>query len=81
MAFVTDMTEQKKALFLAREVQRSLLPGEAPHVKGLDIAGRNMPCDEIGGDYFDFLWDVDAQTARFPWSWATLPGTAWIRLC
>jgi phosphoserine phosphatase RsbU/P len=65
MAFVTDMTEQKKALFLAREVQRSLLPGEAPHVKGLDIAGRNMPCDEIGGDYFDFLWDVDALASPF----------------
>ena len=65
MAFVTDMTEQKKALSLAREVQRSLLPGEAPRIKGLDIAGRNMPCDEIGGDYFDFLWDADAVDSPF----------------
>ncbi len=56
MAFITDMTEQKKALILAGEVQKSLLPQEKPLVKGLDIAGRNVSCDEIGGDYFDFLW-------------------------
>jgi len=56
MAFITDMTEQKKALVLAGEVQKSLLPQDTPHVRGLDIAGRNVSCDEIGGDYFDFLW-------------------------
>ncbi len=55
MAFVTDMTTPKKALFLAGEVQRSLLPQRAPQIAGLDIAGRNIPCDEVGGDYFDFL--------------------------
>ena len=36
-----------------------------PQVKGLDIAGRNVPCDEIGGDYFDFLWDADAVDSAF----------------
>jgi sigma-B regulation protein RsbU (phosphoserine phosphatase) len=56
MAFITDMTEHKKALILAGEVQKSLLPQEKPIVNGLDIAGRNVSCDEIGGDYFDFLW-------------------------
>ncbi|MGW8194216.1 MAG: SpoIIE family protein phosphatase [Desulforhopalus sp.] len=56
MAFVTDMTAHKKALVLAGEVQKSLLPHKNPHVAGLDIAGRNVSCDEIGGDYFDFLW-------------------------
>ena len=66
MAFVTDMTEQKKALSLAAEVQRSLLPDQAPRVEGLDIAGRNVPCDEIGGDYFDFLGD--AKTVDQPFS-------------
>jgi sigma-B regulation protein RsbU (phosphoserine phosphatase) len=56
MAFVTDMTEHKKALALAGEVQKSLLPQSKPSVHGLDVAGRNVSCDEIGGDYFDFLW-------------------------
>jgi len=61
MAFVTDMTASKKALSLAGEVQRSLLPSEAPCVKGLDIAGTNVQCDEVGGDYFDYLFDADSD--------------------
>lgn len=55
MAFITDMTEHKKALFLAGEVQISLLPQDSPKLKGLDVAGQMIPCDEIGGDYFDFI--------------------------
>jgi sigma-B regulation protein RsbU (phosphoserine phosphatase) len=60
MAFITDMTEHKKALMLAGEVQKSMLPHEKPLIKGLDIAGRNVSCDEIGGDYYDFLWQRDS---------------------
>jgi len=59
MAFITDLTEQKKALALAGEVQRSLLPRESPKVLGLDIAGRNVCCDEVGGDYYDFFLQQD----------------------
>ena len=55
MAFITDMTEQKKALALAGEVQKSLLPQSKPRIPGLDVAGKNISCDEIGGDYFDFI--------------------------
>ena len=65
MAFITDMTEHKKALALAGEVQKSLLPQDQPRVKGLDIAGRNVSCDEIGGDYFDFLWRRDSRKGPF----------------
>ena len=65
MAFVTDMTEHKKALALAGEVQKSLLPQGEPQVQGLDIAGRNISCDEIGGDYFDFLWRQEYPNAYF----------------
>lgn len=65
MAFVTDMTEHKKALALAGEVQKSLLPQAEPQVQGLDIAGRNISCDEIGGDYFDFLWRQEYPDAYF----------------
>ena len=56
MSFITDMTEHKKALALAGEVQKSLLPQDKPRIPGLDVAGKNVSCDEIGGDYFDFLW-------------------------
>ena len=65
MAFVTDMTEHKKALALAGEVQKSLLPQEKPKVHGLDIAGKNVSCDEIGGDYFDFLWRRERPNGPF----------------
>jgi sigma-B regulation protein RsbU (phosphoserine phosphatase) len=61
MAFVTDMTASKKALSLAGEVQRSLLPSQPPRVKGLDVAGRNVQCDEVGGDYFDYLFEADSE--------------------
>jgi sigma-B regulation protein RsbU (phosphoserine phosphatase) len=65
MAFITDMTEHKKALALAGEVQKSLLPQSNPEVQGLDIAGRNVSCDEIGGDYFDFLWRRENPAGPF----------------
>jgi sigma-B regulation protein RsbU (phosphoserine phosphatase) len=65
MAFITDMTEHKKALALAGEVQKSLLPQIKPEVQGLDVAGRNVSCDEIGGDYFDFLWRRENPDAPF----------------
>jgi len=65
MAFITDMTEHKKALALAGEVQKSLLPQDRPRVKGLDIAGCNVSCDEIGGDYFDFLWRRESKKGPF----------------
>lgn len=55
MNFVIDMTERKKSLELAAEVQKSLLPQKSPQIRGLDIAGWALSCDEIGGDYFDYL--------------------------
>jgi PAS domain S-box-containing protein len=65
MAFITDMTEQKKSLELAGEIQRSLLPQASPQIQGLDIAAKNMSCDEIGGDYFDFLTDLQCANGHF----------------
>ncbi len=56
MAFVADLSETKKALMLAAEVQRSFLPQANPRMRGLEIAGRNIPCEEVGGDYFDYLF-------------------------
>jgi sigma-B regulation protein RsbU (phosphoserine phosphatase) len=66
MAFVTDMTEQKKSLELAGEVQKSLLPQKNLRMNGLDIAGKSIPCEEIGGDYFDYL--LGEEYANRPFS-------------
>ena len=45
----------RQSLSLAMEVQQNLLPRSNPSVRGLDIAGKSVYCDETGGDYFDFL--------------------------
>ncbi|MEM1208498.1 MAG: SpoIIE family protein phosphatase [Planctomycetota bacterium] len=45
----------RRALGVAMEVQRSLLPAGMPDTPGLDVFGRSEYCDETGGDYFDFL--------------------------
>jgi len=55
MLFVTDITDHKKSLALAGEFQKSMLPSESPQIDGFDIAGKTVACDEIGGDYFDYL--------------------------
>ena len=39
----------------AAEIQRGFLPGVAPAVRGLDVAGHNAPCRTVGGDYYDFF--------------------------
>jgi len=45
----------EKEMALAREIQRALLPDGAPSIAGWDIAGINIPCLTVGGDYFDYL--------------------------
>lgn len=39
----------------ASEIQQSLLPAEPPAREGYDVAGYNLPCQAVGGDYYDFL--------------------------
>lgn len=39
----------------AAVIQQRLLPREAPTVPGFELAGHNLPCRTVGGDYFDFF--------------------------
>lgn len=55
IAGLRDRGRLVRALRLAEEVQRSLLPPHPPRLPGLDLAGASRYCDETGGDYFDFL--------------------------
>src|SRR5258706_6815536 len=45
----------------AAEIQRRLLPRQAPIVPGYEIAGHNLPCQTVGGDYFDFFPYADGR--------------------
>lgn len=47
--------KMRHSLALAMEIQQKLLPKFDPEVEGLDISGKSRYCDEIGGDYYDFL--------------------------
>ena len=42
-------------LAIARRIQTLLLPGEIPHVPGLDLAAFNVPALMVGGDYYDVI--------------------------
>jgi sigma-B regulation protein RsbU (phosphoserine phosphatase) len=39
----------------AAEIQKRLLPAGDPRVEGFEIAGVNVPCYQVGGDYYDFI--------------------------
>jgi phosphoserine phosphatase RsbU/P len=45
----------KRDLTQAAEIQGGMLPGKAPDVPGADLAGFNVPCRTVGGDYYDFF--------------------------
>lgn len=45
----------KKELEQAAEIQRNLLPRQAPPVEHLELAAFSSPCRSVGGDYFDYL--------------------------
>jgi len=39
----------------ARKMQMGIMPSQAPHLPGVDIAGICLPATEVGGDYFDYF--------------------------
>jgi sigma-B regulation protein RsbU (phosphoserine phosphatase) len=47
----------------ASEIQRSLLPLETPSVPGYELAGFNLACRTVGGDYYDFIPYTDGRLA------------------
>jgi sigma-B regulation protein RsbU (phosphoserine phosphatase) len=45
----------EREMHLAAEIQRRILPRDAPEVPGYELLGWNRPARQIGGDYYD-LW-------------------------
>jgi sigma-B regulation protein RsbU (phosphoserine phosphatase) len=45
----------------AREMQISLLPESAPSVAGMEIAGKSVTANTVGGDFFDYLTMQDGK--------------------
>src|SRR3954469_11922682 len=54
----SEANEKKRLdhdLEIARDIQRILLPSEAPAVPGFEISGINVPARQVSGDYFDYI--------------------------
>jgi sigma-B regulation protein RsbU (phosphoserine phosphatase) len=58
-AIIYSMANEKKRLDhdleIARDIQRILLPSEAPAIDGFQISGINVPARQVSGDYFDYI--------------------------
>lgn len=46
----------------AHDAQMSIMPHESLRSELLDVAGRCIPANEVGGDFFDYRWMDEAQT-------------------
>jgi len=44
-----------KELEIAKGIQQSFLPDTAPDIAGIEIAAKNIPALEVGGDFYDFI--------------------------
>jgi phosphoserine phosphatase RsbU/P len=54
----SEANEKKRLdhdLEIARDIQRILLPAEAPAINGFEISGLNVPARQVSGDYFDYI--------------------------
>jgi sigma-B regulation protein RsbU (phosphoserine phosphatase) len=51
----------EEELLIARKIQQSFLPPKNPELAGLDISGINIPSEQVGGDYYDFIPIVEDQ--------------------
>jgi len=47
----------------AADIQGRMLPDQAPVVPNADLAGFNVPCRTVGGDYYDFFPYPDGRVA------------------
>ena len=60
-----EQTERimQRDLSQAAEIQRRMLPAQAPDMPGTDLAGFNAACRTVGGDYYDFFPYADGRVA------------------
>jgi serine phosphatase RsbU (regulator of sigma subunit) len=58
-----ELSQVRKQLEIARQIQQSLLPREAIPVAGYELAAWNRPADETGGDYYDWIPLSDGRCA------------------
>lgn len=50
-----QLERDKAEIQIAAEIQRTFLPRQEPVLDNFEIAARNIPAQEVGGDYYDFI--------------------------
>lgn len=45
----------EKELLLAASIQQRIIPDQLPVIEGYELAGKNIPSREVGGDYYDCI--------------------------
>jgi phosphoserine phosphatase RsbU/P len=50
-----DKRKMAEQLAIAREIQQALLPPPVKELPYVRACSRNIPCHEVGGDYFDYF--------------------------
>ena len=55
-----EKEKMEKELALAAKMQEDFLPKENPDCENFLITGSNVPCYQVGGDYFDFI-EIDSD--------------------
>ncbi|MFH0931113.1 MAG: GAF domain-containing SpoIIE family protein phosphatase, partial [Candidatus Zixiibacteriota bacterium] len=51
----------EEELLIARKIQQSFLPSKNPELLRFDISGINIPSEQVGGDYYDFIPIIEDQ--------------------
>jgi len=52
---VLERQRMQHELELAHDMQMSLMPKAAPQLEGVEIAGRCVPAQTVGGDFYDYV--------------------------
>lgn len=52
---LVEKQRMARELQLGREIQGRLLPTPPSDMAGVELSATNIPCYEVGGDYYDFL--------------------------
>jgi serine phosphatase RsbU (regulator of sigma subunit) len=54
-----EKEKMERELDLAAKIQSDFLPKKSPECENFEVAGSNIPCNQVGGDYYDFI-DIDS---------------------
>ena len=72
---VQQQVRLEQELRTAHDMQMGLMPTGDPQISGFDISGICRPAEEVGGDYFDYVW-LDEKKTRFGIAVADVSGKA-----